>query len=106
MDTAEGNQSPEYGFEPGRNTAEEGDSPQAEASEYGIYGYAGHATGETYEGDTSHDDPLEAPAARPPGVDATAGGQDREETGHGAGYAQPLEEPQRSASRSRLPGEP
>jgi hypothetical protein len=104
--------SDEYGFDEERNPLEK-DEAQAEASKYGIYGYADEPGQELEqeqglrEQALAQDEPRaasgdqdEIPAAQP-----AAGSQDRDETEHGAGFGQPLEEPQRSATRSRLPGE-
>jgi hypothetical protein len=104
--------SDEYGFDEERHPLEK-DEAQAEASKYGIYGYADEPGQELEqdeglrEQDLAQDEPRadsrdddEIPAAQP-----AVGSQDWDETEHGAGFGQPLEEPQRSASRSPLPGE-
>lgn len=96
--------SDEYGFEEGADPLHK-DEAQAEASEYGIYGYATES-GEAFEGD-----PGEGTSAAPrppvnenPDIRTEMGGQAWDETEHGSGFAQPNRPPQRHASDSEQPG--
>jgi hypothetical protein len=97
--------SDEYGFDPEANPLHK-DEQQAEASEYGIYGYQGEP-GQAFEGDRP---PERTPAPPPPAdsdpaVTPAEGGQEWHESEHGAGFDQPMAGPQRHASRSPLPDE-
>lgn len=99
-------ESDQYKFDPNRDPIEASDEPEAEASEYGIYGYADHP-GEAFEGEET--DPTDEGVVQPPlppGIGRSEGGKDQIESDHGSGFDQPMEEPQRRASRSPLPGEP
>lgn len=106
MPAPEKERSGNLNFNPDRDPVEEAESPQAEASDYGIYGYADHPNEPPAgHGEKTDQNELQIPEPPPPGVDKSMGGQDWDDSDHGAGFAQPMEEPQRSASRSPLPDE-
>lgn len=112
--------SDEYAFDRDRDPLKESDSAQAEASEYGRYGYIDHPGDETAEETTytrASDDEAQAEAeeaesAPPAGVSEQEGGtQEMDDTGvrdkesrHGAGFDQPMEGPQRQVNSQRPKG--
>jgi hypothetical protein len=100
--------SDEYGFDE-RHDPLHKDEAQARAAKYGIYGYESEP-GEAYEGEAGPTTTIEGePTPGGPrqesvtGVTPAGGGQSRLETEQGAGFAQPMEEPQRSASQNSRP---
>lgn len=96
--------SAEYGFDEERDPVRDGDSAQAQASGYGTYGYSDHAGAEM-----SNEPPRSSALVGPDdeqgeeGVRPAPGGQRHDESEQGAGFDQPMEEPQRSASRLSRP---
>ncbi|MBA3530484.1 MAG: hypothetical protein H0T73_00990 [Ardenticatenales bacterium] len=106
---AENKPGDEYGFDKKRHDPLNKDEEQAEAAQYGIYGYESQP-GDAYEGKpgstTSIEgdpDPQTAHKEEDPAITPAGGGQSRRETEHGAGFGQPMEEPQRSASQNSRP---
>lgn len=98
--------SDEYGFEEGHDPLHK-DEAQAEASEYGIYGYHSEP-GEAFENEPSHPpdergEPEVEEESSDPSITPAQGGQRWNQSEHGAGFDQPAEHPQRDASRSELP---
>jgi hypothetical protein len=96
--------SEEHNFSPDRNPAEAENSDMGDAASYGIYGYNDRSNEGAARTSDGTPDPLIEEEAPPPGIGRSEGGQNRRESAHGAGFAQPMEEPQRHASRSPLPG--
>lgn len=99
--------SDEYGFDDDREPLEKADSPEAEAAEYGIYGYSDHAAKEMrsvppYD---RPDVPEQVDESETGDESREGGGQELTETEHGAGFDQPMDPPQRRASRSDVPPE-
>jgi hypothetical protein len=89
------------------------DEAQAEASQYGIYGYADESGAEVEnqpEYDESESSEAAAKAhheAKRQGVEQPSkGGQEWHESEHGTGFAQPMQQPQRSAAHSSRPAKP
>ncbi len=100
----------EYGFDPERDPLHK-DPAQAKASEYGIYGYADEA-GEAFVEQKAGQPPVESEERaqarheqKAPPQEREQGGQEWDQSEHGAGFAQPMESPQREASQASRPDE-
>ena len=98
----------EYDYDP-RHDPLHKDETQAEASEYGIYGYQGEA-GDAFEGEPGPEatvdgdpDPRARPENQDPSIGRAQGGKDWHDTEHGKGFGQPMAGPQRTAHNSDLP---
>lgn len=107
-DATDADGSDEWGFDSSRDPLHK-DEAQAEASQYGIYGYQDEA-GESYiKGEPSDPtspapDPKEAPGTEGDAtIQRAPGGQGWTQSEYGGSVDQPMQEPQRSASRSPLP---
>lgn len=96
--------SDEYGFEEERDPVNEGNSAQAKASKYGTVGYSDHAGAEVANEPPRDSTTVDTDDEQgEEGVEPAPGGQRYDETEQGAGFDQPMEEPQRSASRLSRP---
>lgn len=106
--------SDEYAFDRNRDPLKESDSAQAEASEYGRYGYIDHPGDEsadevTYSSARDEEARAETEKERPAGVREEKGGTKKmddtgeraQESRHGAGFDQPMEGPQREVNSPR-----
>lgn len=101
-----GEQSQDLNWDPAHDPLHK-DEEQAEASEYGLYGYSTEPGQAFYEEAELHQDAEgeeEAAAREEEQTDGVSqGGQEPRSSEHGSGFDQPLNQPQRDASRSTRP---
>ncbi len=103
--------SEEYGFDEDRDPLNK-DEAQAEASEYGLYGYSDEPGQAFDEQQEIHQEGQESEATAAQRYDEQhageeiareQGGQEWDQSEHGAGFGQPMDSPQRHASHSSGP---